>query len=43
VGGGTLHDPLLSPAADLTVVLGADFAAEHDEVSTALPGDAGSG
>ncbi|MEE3252228.1 MAG: LytR C-terminal domain-containing protein [Actinomycetota bacterium] len=29
VGGGTLHDPLLSPAADLTVILGADFAAEH--------------
>ncbi|MEE3275674.1 MAG: LytR C-terminal domain-containing protein, partial [Actinomycetota bacterium] len=29
VGGGTLHDPFLSPAADLTVVLGADFAAEH--------------
>ncbi|MBC8483716.1 MAG: LytR C-terminal domain-containing protein [Actinobacteria bacterium] len=29
VGGGTLHDPLLSPVADLTVILGADFAAEH--------------
>jgi hypothetical protein len=29
VGGGTLHDPLLSPAADLTVILGADFVAEH--------------
>lgn len=29
VGGGTLHDPMLSPAADLTVILGADFVAEH--------------
>jgi len=43
VGGGTLRDPLLSPAADLTVVLGADFAAEHGETSTTLPGDAVSG
>ena len=35
VGGGTLHDPMLSPAADLTVILGADFAAEHGASSPA--------
>lgn len=29
VGGGTLHDPLLSPVADLTIVMGADFVADY--------------